>query len=102
LESPVVSAKATDAVQDESKQAAVLDRNWGSRAVPGFASGPRLEGLTSDQRARLAAQWATDGAAEHASIASFARVTLQLMALGAPAGLLADTQRGAADEVRVL
>ena len=34
-----------------------------------------------------------------AQIASFARVTLQLMALGAPASLLADTQRAAADEV---
>ena len=36
---------------------------------------------------------------QHASIASFARVTLQLMALGAPASLLAETQRAAMDEV---
>jgi hypothetical protein len=44
--------------------------------------------------------WAQDAQAEHASIASFARVTLQLMAAGAPASLLAETQRATADEVR--
>jgi hypothetical protein len=50
-------------------------------------------------RRRLAARWAAIAALEHASVASFARFTLQLMALGAPADLLADTQRAAADEV---
>jgi hypothetical protein len=48
----------------------------------------------------LAAWWAAVAALEHASVASFARVTLQLLALGAPADLVADTQRAAADEVR--
>lgn len=37
---------------------------------------------------------------EHASVASFARFTLQLLALGAPPELLLATQRAAADEVR--
>jgi hypothetical protein len=37
---------------------------------------------------------------EHASVASFARATLQLLAAGAPPDLVADTQRAAEDEVR--
>ncbi len=46
-----------------------------------------------------AARWARTAQGEHASIASFARVTLELLALGAPADLLADTQRAMADEI---
>ncbi|MGZ5967700.1 MAG: ferritin-like domain-containing protein, partial [Polyangiales bacterium] len=38
-------------------------------------------------------------AAEHASIASFARVSLALLAHGAPADLIADTHRAALDEI---
>ena len=47
----------------------------------------------------LGAYWAEVAALEHASIASFARFTLELLALGAPPELLADTQRAALDEV---
>lgn len=54
---------------------------------------------TAAAAAPAAAAWARIGALEHASIGSFARVTLQLLALGAPADLVADTQRAAADEV---
>lgn len=46
-----------------------------------------------------AAAWLEAAALEHASIAAFARHTLDLMALGAPAELLLDVQRAAADEV---
>ena len=55
-------------------------------------SDPRLN-------AALADRWTTIAALEHASVGSFARFTMQLLALGAPADLLADTQRAAADEV---
>ncbi|MCB9741496.1 MAG: ferritin-like domain-containing protein [Alphaproteobacteria bacterium] len=51
-------------------------------------------------RLRLAAHWTEVAALEHASVASFARFTLQLMALGAPPELLAEAQVAAADEVR--
>lgn len=44
--------------------------------------------------------WARVGLAEHASIASFSRFALQLMALGAPADLVADAHAAALDEVR--
>ncbi len=44
--------------------------------------------------------WARTAAAEHASVASFARASLELLALGAPADLVADTHRAALDELR--
>jgi hypothetical protein len=50
-------------------------------------------------RAQLAAQWRENGRTEHASVAAFARLTLDLMELGAPPKLLADAQRDALDEI---
>ncbi|HVK68619.1 MAG TPA: ferritin-like domain-containing protein, partial [Polyangium sp.] len=47
----------------------------------------------------IAAHHAAIAAMEHASIASFARFSLQLLALGAPAELLAEAQNAARDEV---
>jgi len=58
-------------------------------------SGP-LDGAPDVERARI---WLDMARGEHASIAAFARLTLQLMALGAPADLLADVQQAALDEV---
>ena len=56
--------------------------------------------LGSEERRVLAAWWAYVGQMEHASIASFARVTFELMSLGAPADILLGVQQAAADEVR--
>jgi hypothetical protein len=47
----------------------------------------------------LAAAWLQAALGEHASVAAFARVTLEVMALGAPADLVAGLQRAALDEV---
>jgi hypothetical protein len=47
-----------------------------------------------------AAAWARAGAAEHASVAAFARLSLELMSLGAPNELLRDVHQAALDEVR--
>lgn len=56
-----------------------------------------IRGLAPDEaRARRYAEMA---GAEHASIASFARTSLDLLALGAPADLLAETHRAALDEI---
>jgi hypothetical protein len=68
---------------------------WAARA-----SRPAVERLTPETRAELAAAWTADALAEHASVASFARVSLALLAVGAPAELVADTHRAALDEVR--
>ena len=51
------------------------------------------------EAAALATFWCNIAALEHASVASFSKFSLQLMALGAPADLLMGTQRAAADEV---
>ncbi len=48
----------------------------------------------------LASGWRDDALLEHASIASFARFTLELLALGAPAELLAAAQQAGLDEIR--
>jgi hypothetical protein len=52
-----------------------------------------------DFDARRAAAWANAGAAEHASVAAFSRLALQLMALGAPNELVRDAHRAALDEI---
>ena len=56
--------------------------------------------LEPELRARVAAEWARDGQFEHASIASFGRFALELLALGAPPQLVEGAHRAALDEVR--
>jgi hypothetical protein len=46
-----------------------------------------------------AAAWAIAGSGEHASVAAFARLSLQLMRLGAPSDLLRGVHQAAMDEV---
>ncbi|MCB9741495.1 MAG: ferritin-like domain-containing protein [Alphaproteobacteria bacterium] len=80
-------------VEGEARRAAAAPRgDWASDLAPLLPEDPAL-------RARLAGWWREVAALEHASVASFARFTLQLMALGAPPELLAETQVAAADEV---
>jgi hypothetical protein len=55
--------------------------------------------LDSATREALTSAWLEDARLEHASVASFARFTLELLALGAPAELVQDAQRAGADEV---
>lgn len=66
--------------------------------VPEHACAP-APALPSALRQRIAAGWLEDGLAEHASIAAFARATLELLAVGAPPSLLAAAQRAALDEI---
>jgi hypothetical protein len=56
--------------------------------------------LTAGERAALAAAWTADAVMEHASVASFARFSLALLAAGAPADLVELAHRAALDEVR--
>jgi hypothetical protein len=48
----------------------------------------------------LARSFAADGLAEHASVAAFARLTLRLLALAAPAELIESAQLASLDELR--
>jgi hypothetical protein len=47
-----------------------------------------------------AVAWARAGAGEHASVAAFSRLVLELMALGAPSSLLSEAHQAALDEIR--
>jgi hypothetical protein len=55
-----------------------------------------IDAVTRDALARA---WLDDARSEHASVASFARFTLDLLAYGAPASLVEDAQRAALDEI---
>jgi hypothetical protein len=57
------------------------------------------QGTVLDTKARRAAAWAKAGAGEHASVAAFSRLSLQLMALGAPTELLFAVHQAALDEI---
>ncbi len=79
-------------IDEQPRTAPAVERgDWGAPLQVGV--------LTDAERAERAAFWADIGALEHASVAGFARFTLQLMALGAPPALLAGAQRAGADEV---
>ncbi len=54
--------------------------------------------LTAGERRRLTYEWQRIAATQHASIAAFARFTLQLLALGAPPMLLRGAQQAMSDE----
>lgn len=67
---------------------------WGAAARPDVAQ------LSQETRAALADAWLRDALLEHASIASFSRFSLEMMAVGAPAELLDAAHDAARDEVR--
>jgi hypothetical protein len=68
---------------------------------PGWAQEAPAGGPELSAAARVIAlrRWARAGRAEHASVASFARFSLELMALGAPADLLQGAAEAMADEI---
>lgn len=75
------------------------DRQRRLDSLPAQLDSWDLEAADPALRAAAAASWARVAQAEHGSIAAFNRLSLQLLALGAPADLLRDTQRAALDEV---
>ncbi|HHH11742.1 MAG TPA: ferritin-like domain-containing protein [Sorangium sp.] len=67
--------------------------------APDVSSHTWLAAFSPAQRRQLAQQWTQHALAEHASVASFAQFALELLALGAPANLVADANRAALEEV---
>jgi hypothetical protein len=55
--------------------------------------------LSASVRVQIASRWAMLGASEHASVASFSRFNLELMALGAPASLIERSTAAILDEI---
>jgi rubrerythrin len=93
-------------VEGRARQALAVERTDWCSAYPGSEPPRARDGrdasddeLTTSQRERLAEIWLDDALAEHASIASFARLTLQLLSLGAPPELLTAAQRATQDEI---
>ena len=69
-------------------------------ARPGWTEAITVGDCATGERQRAAEAWAREGALEHASVASFARFALELMALAAPAQLVEAALEAARDEVR--
>jgi hypothetical protein len=65
-----------------------------------LAALPRLADVGATLGAQLAKQWTRIALMEHASIAAFARFTLQLMSLGAPASLIERATAAMVDETK--
>lgn len=83
-------------IEQEARVAPLCEgRDWGLSSLQ-----PQLEHLTQAERAEQAAHWARLGQMEHASIAAFARFSLQLLALGAPPDLVEACTQALADETR--
>jgi hypothetical protein len=59
---------------------------------------PDVTQLSSSERAAQAEHWTRLGQMEHASIAAFARFSLQLLSLGAPPGLIESCTQALSDE----
>jgi hypothetical protein len=59
---------------------------------------PEIQGFSLEVRDALAAHWTEVGLMEHASVAAFARFTLQLLAAGAPSSLVAEATTAMEDE----
>lgn len=82
-------------VNDEVRTAGLCERDdWLSEV-----SAERTA-LSEDERAALAASWEEAARLEHASVAAFARFSLQLLSLGAPADLIERTNQALIDETK--
>jgi hypothetical protein len=100
----IVSVGESGACQDGVGRPFVVDGTM--RVAPvqarddwGCVLRPDLADLDDRVRAELGKEWRDVALAEHASIASFARFVLDLLAVGAPGDLVASAQRALADEI---
>lgn len=77
----------------------------GAVKLPGLANGDDwaapLAGFTVDPAlaVQLATRWRENGKNEHASVAAFAHLSMELLALGAPPQLLEEANRAALEEI---
>ncbi len=68
--------------------------------APGWSSQRERISASPEARAFAARAWLADAAMEHASVASFGRVALELLSLGAPPELVEGAHLAALDEIR--
>jgi len=74
--------------------AVVTDTGWKTAQTL-----PEVKHLDVNVRRRLSMHWLHDAQMEHASIAAFARTSLELLAFGAPPELLIDAHDAGLDEI---
>jgi hypothetical protein len=97
-------------VEGEARLASVIERgDWMlvagpmSAGVPASGTWPSApqtgRPLDAETRGLIASAWARDAAMEHASVASFARFTLELLAVGAPSDIVMGAQDAGRDEI---
>jgi hypothetical protein len=87
-------------VGDAARSAGAAERaDWYAAALRSLAA-PVPAALEPALAAELCRQWSQLGLMEHASVASFARFALELLAAGAPPELLDETSRAMQDEIR--
>jgi hypothetical protein len=84
-------------VHGAARVASAIEGGGWAEALP--CTGSPAE-LSASERAEVANHFVAAGLMEHASIAAFARFALQLLALGAPAELVADATAAMQDETR--
>jgi hypothetical protein len=60
---------------------------------------PDVDALSPDARAAIATGWTDAARGEHASVPAFSRLSLTLMAMGAPSDLVEAAHRAALDEI---
>jgi len=78
--------------------APVRQRSDWQSALPQLESSPD-PALDAELRAAVSAGWLDQALMEHASVAAFARFSLQLLSLGAPAELVSAAAQAQADEI---
>jgi hypothetical protein len=77
----------------------LADLTASARGWTGAAANDDAPALDAEASATLAEAWRTNARTEHASVAAFARVATELMALGAPRRLVEGAHRDALDEI---
>ena len=82
-------------VEEQARVAPVVSSAAWTTAI---ALSPRVDHLTAVERFALADHWTRMGQMEHASIAAFARFSLQLLSLGAPPELVDACTQALSDE----
>ena len=87
------------ALTSDEHEALVAELREGSRWLRPMDMREALQTLSASWREAIGMGWLWSARYEHASVASFARTTLELMAHGAPPALLAAAQQAGIDEV---
>jgi len=88
-----------EVVNNDPSESCVVGRPYfeGDRVLRAPLCSPASDSLVASSP--RAAAWAASGADEHASVAAFSRLALELMAHGAPTSLLRDVHQAALDEI---